>query len=183
MQTQARQAHETVGVEALLDYPGEGMTDVIEALCERSAETCPEAAQALRAFQAAVEPLDPGQREELYVKTFDFAPLCAPYVGAHLIAGNGEGFKRSEFLAALAGAYREAGFDTGGELPDHLALVLRFRTRLAPEEREELARLCLLPAAMRMEEELVRNENPYRHVLRAIRCLIQSELSESMDNA
>lgn len=166
----------------LLDYPAHGAIRDDNAR-DDLAGTCPEAAAAFDAFFEEVEPLSPDEREELYVRTFDFSPLCALHVGVHLFAGNGEGPQRSALMAALAGAYREAGFRTDGELPDHLAVILRFRGRLDPDEWEDMARWCLLPATARMLEELERTRSPYRHVLRAIRCLLLSEFPEDTTHA
>ncbi len=167
----------------LLVYPPDGAAEAIETAAARLQGVCAEASQALEEFRDAATELGEAALEELYVRTFDFAPLCAPYVGVHLFGGNGEGFKRSQLLAGLAEACRRMGLDTDGELPDHAAVVLRLLDRLPAEEREDLARLCLLPALERMAEELARNDNPYRHAVHAIHRFLMSEFSGSNHDA
>lgn len=177
METQLIDAAVYEEAAALLDYPVGEL-----ALPERLA-ACPEGAEAGAAFVEAMAALAPAEREELHVRTFDFTPLCAPYVGVHLFGGQGESFKRSGFMAALAGAYREAGFDAGSELPDHLAVILRARACFSPEEWEDMVRCCLEPATRFMRDELDRNRNPYRHAIEVLRRLFAAEFPEESPDA
>jgi nitrate reductase delta subunit len=108
--------------------------------------------------------------EEIYSSTFDLDPACAPYVGHHLA---GETPKRGVFMARLADAYRQDGFEGGtpsGELPDHLSVVLRYLSAV-PEgpSRQALLEDALVPALDRMLEALPGTENVYRSVLAALR--------------
>jgi Nitrate reductase delta subunit len=127
-------------------------------------------ARELRHFVDAVADREPYELEELYTRTFDLAPLVAPYVG-HLAWG--DSYQRGAFMAELRGAMRTAGIDPGGELPDHLEPILRY---LAATDRplEELGEV-LVPAITKMERELRKADprNPYRRVLAAARIVAE----------
>lgn len=135
---------------ALLEYPG---ADVDVRLAAAPAA----AAAALAALAAET-------REELFTATFDVTPACVPYVSIHLFGE--ENFKRGEFMAALHARYAQVRFDTRGELPDHLAVLLRFAAQTDAAEQRELAAYCLLGPMRRMLEALAA-DNAYRPVLEA----------------
>jgi nitrate reductase delta subunit len=151
---------------ALLAEPGERCRDVAEDVRAALAEEAPSAADIVGRFIKAIanEPLDTLQ--ELHARTFDLMPVCAPYLSVHLFGE--ESFKRSRLMGGLADAYRTAGFDTGGELPDHLALVLRFLPSMTPEEQHDLVRYVLTPAVDRMAREFALGRNPYRYLIEAL---------------
>jgi len=117
-------------------------------------------------FSPALAALSQDEREELFTATFDVTPSCVPYVSIHLFGE--ENFKRGEFMAALSARYAAAGFDTRGELPDHLAMLLRFLTQADEAERRELIQFCLLGPLGKMIAALA-EENPYRALLEAAR--------------
>jgi nitrate reductase delta subunit len=110
--------------------------------------------------------LSQDEREELYTATFDVTPACVPYVSIHLFGE--ENFKRGEFMAALSARYAAAGFETRGELPDHLSVLLRFLAQTDEAERRELVQFCLLGPLGKMIVSLS-DENPYRALLKAVR--------------
>ncbi len=124
----------------------------------------------LDAFVARAEAAGPRGLEEAYSATFDLQPACAPYVGHHLL---GDGPQRGLFLARLAGVYRDDGFAdraAGGELPDHVAVVLRYLAATPRgDARDALLRDGLVPAVDRMLAALDGPGNPYRAVLSALR--------------
>ena len=140
----------------LLEYPG-----------TEAAKLCRQAATpAADRFQAEMQTLNQNQREELYTATFDVAPACVPYLSIHLFGE--ENFQRGEFMAGLQARYAQTGFNARGELPDHLAVVLRFAAQTDDRERRELVEFCLLGPVEKMIEAL--NEaNPYRSLLEAVR--------------
>jgi nitrate reductase assembly molybdenum cofactor insertion protein NarJ len=76
-----------------------------------------------------VEAATLGQLQEAYTRAFDLdtlsdlEPTCYPYVGHHLFDENP---KRSAFILGLNERFRRHGFSAGGELPDHLVVILRF---------------------------------------------------------
>jgi len=117
-------------------------------------------------FSPALAALSQDEREELYTATFDMRPACVPYVGIHLFGE--ENFKRGVFMAALNARYAAAGFDARGELPDHVAVLLRFIAETGEAERRELIQCCLLGPLDTMIAALA-VENPYRGLLETVR--------------
>jgi nitrate reductase delta subunit len=127
------------------------------------------------AFAPAVAALSQDEREELYTATFDVTPACVPYVSIHLFGE--ENFKRGEFMAALSARYAAAGFETRGELPDHLSVLLRFLAQTGEAERRELVQFCLLGPLGKMIAALS-DENPYRALLEAVREVLTAAYPE-----
>ncbi len=170
----------------LLDYPG---PRVAEAASECQALVAPrsrEAAALLGRFRAFAEQTPLARLEEVYTGTFDLDAACHPYVGYHLF---GETYKRSVFLVGLRERYRKIGYTDGGELPDHLVVVLRF---LAVTDdailAEEIVREALLPALDRMAggkdadpEEAGHEPKPkhYQPVLRALHLALGGEVARA----
>jgi len=149
----------------LLEYPAWSNADTLVravVLPDDSADKSVRVTEFARAFAA----LSQDEREELYTATFDVTPTCVPYVSIHLFGE--EHFKRGEFMAALSARYAKAGFETRGELPDHLSALLRFLAQTDEAERRELVRFCLLGPLNKMIAALA-EENPYRALLEAVR--------------
>jgi nitrate reductase delta subunit len=151
----------------LLSYP--------EADPASTARRCRErvVARARKHLDAFVDRAERAPRhalEEAFSAAFDLEPACAPYVGYHLC---GDGPLRGQFLAELAGVYTAAGFTPPGptaELPDHLAVVLRFLAGTpGGEARDALLEDGLAPALERMLGAFGGSDNPYRFVLAALR--------------
>lgn len=151
---------------ALLEYPRCGYTDLVTRLRRATADACPQASDHLGQFVEAISNLDGPGLEELFTRTFDFAPLCNAYISAHIFGD--ESFKRAQLMTGLAEAYRRAGFDTGSELPDHLAVVLRFAPQWTQNEWDDLVAYCLCPAVSKMLEALARSSNPFQFALHAL---------------
>lgn len=126
------------------------------------------AAEGLDRFLARAARAGAHGLEEAYSSTFDLEPSCAPYVGHHLC---GDGPQRGLFLARLVEVYRQDGFaGGGGELPDHLAVVLRYLAATpAGEARQALLEDGLVPALDRMLAALEDPDAVYRPVLAALR--------------
>ncbi len=122
------------------------------------------AAPYLREFLAAAAACAPGDLQHAYVDTFDLRRRCCPYLTYYSC---GDTRKRGMALLQFTSAYRAAGFElTGGELPDHLAVLCEF-TAAAPEPglalfRRHRAGLELLRAA------LAEASSPWRKVADAI---------------
>jgi nitrate reductase delta subunit len=130
----------------------------------------PGSAADLDRFVARAEQARPHELEELYASTFDLEPTCAPYVGHHLC---GDGPQRGVFLSRLADVYRQDGFDVvapGGELPDHLSVVLRYLGAVGSGPgRQALLEDALVPALDKMLASLDDPANVYRSLLSALR--------------
>jgi nitrate reductase molybdenum cofactor assembly chaperone NarJ/NarW len=152
----------------LLAYPA---ADPVEAArrCRALLRDRP-AAPLLDGFLSRAARARPHELEEVYSATFDLDPACAPYVGHHLA---GDSPKRGLFMARLAQAYRDDGFEGGarqGELPDHVTVVLRYLAA-APEGPSRTAVLedALVPALEKMIAALPEGDDAYRPVLAALR--------------
>jgi nitrate reductase delta subunit len=107
-----------------LSYPGIGFAIQL-ALVERAVDELDDAtAEPFRRFTGYAASLDPYDLASAYVETFDQrnrAPLCLTWWTA------GDSRDRGEEIAKFIAAYREAGYEYGGgELPDHLPVVLDF---------------------------------------------------------
>jgi len=143
----------------LAGYPGLEFEPVVESAIDEVG------GDQLAAFRDHMIALNQDEREELYTATFDVTPRCVPYVSIHLFGE--ENFKRGEFMAALHSRYELLGFDTGGELPDHLSILLRYASALAEPERRELVEYCLLGPLGKMIESLA-GGHPYGFLLQAV---------------
>jgi nitrate reductase delta subunit len=137
----------------------------------------PAAAGLLEDFRAFVEQADGGQLEELYTSSFDLQPDCSLYVGYQVF---GEDRRRGPFMARLREEYRTRGFSDGGELPDHLAVILRYLARRRPDDEPdemiaELIAECVLPAVSKLVQTLAARQHPYAPVLQAIATLLQAD--------
>jgi nitrate reductase molybdenum cofactor assembly chaperone NarJ/NarW len=154
-----------------LTYPTPGYHRGIEELEELLGE---QSAQApLRDFQRAAALLSPEVLEEHYTRAFDLAPQAVPYLSVYLFGA--ESPQRGQFMAGLSGAYAQAGFDAGNELPDHLAVVLRYAAVAPALEWPELQQWCLPAPVRHMRLALEKASNPYQHLLASL----ESFLAES----
>ncbi len=172
----------------LLDYPQPSLSVTARECRELVADASPSAASLLDAFAADVEATTTARMEELYSGAFDldtlseFEATCYPYVGHHLL---GETYRRSRFMVGLLERYRAHGFEVaGGELPDHVLVMLRFLVCCDDDElAEELVGEALLPALARMtrdgEEAKLEGEGGrrvYLRVLEAVRLVLRDHL-------
>ena len=118
----------------------------------------------LEKFLAAIRELDLAGWEELHTATLDLSPMFVPYVG-HVVWG--ENYRRGEFMADLNGEMRDVGVSLDGELPDHIAPVLRY---LARHEDPFADLVEVLPRAVDSMRDTLSNAspgNPYIHLLAA----------------
>jgi nitrate reductase assembly molybdenum cofactor insertion protein NarJ len=134
----------------LFAYPGEEF----EAL-----------AAAVPAFAAEVAGMSPGEREELYTRTFDWSPEASLEIGWHLY---GENYQRGEFLVEVRGMLRRCGIAESEGLPDHLVHIVPLLERLPAEEAATFTERYVAPALAKIEAALAGAGNPYRHVVRAL---------------
>jgi nitrate reductase delta subunit len=170
----------------LLEYPRSGVAQTARDCRALIAAESAEAAALLGEFAAFAERMPHNTLEEIFTGTFDLNASCHPYVGYHMF---GEAYKRSTFMLELQDRFREHEFDPGVELPDHLAVLLRFMS-LCPDAEltTEIAREALLPTLEPMtsppeaepvgegEEapEVFDMGDDYRRVLHALRLVLQA---------
>ncbi|MBV8600653.1 MAG: molecular chaperone TorD family protein [Candidatus Eremiobacteraeota bacterium] len=169
----------------LLDYPHPGLVKTARECSAAVAEESADAAKRLEEFAAFLERTSFDLLEEIFTGTFDLNAMRHPYIGYHLF---GEAYKRSVFMLELRDRYGKIGFDHGTELPDHIAVMLRFMARCPDREAvAELARDALLPSVEPMMappeiEELAEEDRPpvfdigddYSRVLDALRLILAS---------
>jgi nitrate reductase delta subunit len=164
----------------ILEYPGPRLP---EHVSECRMLLPPAVARFLQEFQMFVEQAGDGQIEELYTSTFDMQSDCSLYIGYQIF---GEDRRRGLFMAKLREDYREHGFSDGGELPDHLPVILRYLAVREPDEMTaELVAECVMPALAKLIQALEAKPNPYASVLRAVSVLLKTDnqVSEPIEPA
>lgn len=150
----------------ILDYPGPRLAASTEDCARRLARKLPKAEELLRNFQKSHAGLSLSQLQEAYTSIFDMQPECTLNLGYQLL---GDDWRRSVFLFKLKEIYQAHNFDIGGELPDHLCILLRFlATRREDSESTDLVEDGLIPALSRLATSVQLAETPYRWVLQAL---------------
>ncbi len=175
-------------MSALLEYPDAHLARRAGDAAALASACCPEGAAALLSFQSAALNMPPGVLEEEYTQTFELNPEQSLYVGYHLF---GESYKRSLFLLGLKERYQAQGFETGRELPDHLAVMLRYLAGGSdPATESEIVREAILPALDKMLAQTAadlngdvagqegNNLNLYSQLLGAVRQILGSQVLE-----
>jgi nitrate reductase molybdenum cofactor assembly chaperone len=156
---------------ALLSYPEPGHQKLAETLASRLREISREASEPLERFAEILASSTVEAAREHYTRAFDLSPLAVPYLSVYLFGA--ENPQRGQFMAGFSGAYAEVGYDSGGELPDHLATVLGY-AGVAPENTwEEVEQLCLPSPLKLMRQALRVGESPYEHVLASLEVFVK----------
>ncbi|MFZ2492456.1 MAG: hypothetical protein WA208_13320, partial [Thermoanaerobaculia bacterium] len=127
-------------------------------------------------FANAIGDLSASAREIAYTSTFDLAPSCSPYLGVQLFGDDSR--DRARLMVGLRMTYKTPAGGFGGELPDHLGVVLAFAPRFEEEEWADLVRLVLVPALEKMDPLLSETSNPFRHLVSTTRHLSRAALEE-----
>ena len=127
----------------ILDYPTENLGVMIQK-CKENLGDSPKIRNHLEKLEILVDDHSQGQIEEIYTEIFDMNPSLSLYIGYHLL---GESYKRSSFMIKLIDHYKEIGFESSlpEELPDHLAIMLRF---LSLNQNEQLSRELITDALL-----------------------------------
>jgi len=149
----------------ILDYPERSIAKSLGDCIGELTPAIPETLAHLKDFQNSIADKSLGQLQEVYTNAFDLRPDCTPNLGYHLFGDDG---RRGLFLAELKGRMESRGIRPGVELPDHIALLLRYVDVADEEERLPVIEDCLLPAVARMVEVLKPSGNPYEHALSAL---------------
>lgn len=159
----------------LLVYPdGEYCGQLDEAIGVVRRES-PQAADHLAELAAALGPLSPEEREELFTRTFDVKPLTALEIGWHLF---GEDYHRGTLMVRLRSELRRHGVEESRELPDHLTHVLSLLDRMPEDEAEAFAQACVIPAVEKILQGFREKENPYEHLLRAVASVLGARFGD-----
>lgn len=160
---------------ALLNYPESGLADRAAALAQHLKEAAPDGVAPLARFADFLASCSVDETREHYTRAFDLSPLAVPYLSVYLFGA--ENPQRGQFMAGFSAAYAEAGHDCGGELPDHLAVVLAYAP-VAPEETwNDILRLCLPAPLKLMRQSLEQGNNPYQHLLASLEHVVEHETS------
>ena len=159
---------------ALLEYPSAETTEQARDCLEQLKPTQPETADALEKFVRRLDQQSLEKMRELYTITFDMQPVCYPYVGYHLF---GESYKRGAFMAQLNEAYHAFGYSAEQELPDHLAVILRFLGLASTNRSGEFCQTLLNSGLMPALEKMLKvfnndSENPYARLLSALQLFL-----------
>ncbi|TQK49919.1 respiratory nitrate reductase chaperone NarJ [Streptomyces sp. SLBN-118] len=157
-------------VSLLLQYPDSELTaarteltTVVEAL------PATPAAEHLARFTTWFAAQTPDALERHYVEMFDLRRKSSLYLTYYL---HGDTRRRGMALLTLNQRYRAAGWDTGGgELPDHLPVVLEFAALVGPGGGEAPLRQHRRGLEL-IHQALTDADSPYRHVLGALLTLL-----------
>ncbi|MEV6481884.1 nitrate reductase molybdenum cofactor assembly chaperone [Streptomyces sp. NPDC051576] len=128
-----------------------------------------QAATQLTAFMAWFTTEEPDALERHYVEMFDLRRKSSLYLTYYL---HGDTRRRGMALLALAQRYRAAGWEIdGGELPDHLPVVLEFAALAGPGRGEAPLRQHRRGLEL-IHHALTDAGSPYHHLLAALRSLL-----------
>jgi nitrate reductase delta subunit len=156
----------------MLEYPATSLERSADELSSILVSACAGVGEAVAGFCKYMQQVPLEQLQEIYTSTFDLQGTCHLYIGQYIF---GENYKRSWFMAKLNEGYRERGFSSGNELPDHAAVVLRFLAQGNEDEyTQDLLDQGLKPALEMMLQAFNENDpNPYRWVILALSQVLQ----------
>ncbi|QOV34049.1 nitrate reductase molybdenum cofactor assembly chaperone [Streptomyces ferrugineus] len=154
----------------LLQYPDADLAAARPVLTSSVAALPPSpAARQLAAFTDWFTRQETDALERHYVEMFDLRRKSSLYLTYYL---HGDTRRRGMALLTLAQRYRAAGWDTdGGELPDHLPVVLEFAALTGPGRGEAPLRQHRRGLEL-IHRALTDADSPYRHVLAALITLL-----------
>ncbi|MBN8654254.1 MAG: molecular chaperone TorD family protein [Anaerolineae bacterium] len=168
----------------LLEYPSAQTKEKAQGFLEQ-VQVPPEAAEELEKFARAIGQISLDRMQEVFTITFDMQPVCYPYVGYHLF---GESYKRGAFMAQLNEAYHAIGYSAGLELPDHLAVILRFIGLDSNNSEGEFCQALLGSGVSPALEKMLKvfgaeTENPYFWLLSALHQLLVGAHEKELTHA
>jgi nitrate reductase delta subunit len=160
----------------ILEYPTPSLHECFDECMSLLFPSHQRAFKLLKGFESFLAQTPTSQIEEIYTRTFDLQAICFPYVGHYLF---GEDHRRGMFMAKLKEKHRLHDFYAGNELPDHLAVMIRFLARMEDgEENEELVRECVIPCLERMIQGFKDRDNPYKAVMQALWLILKEAQRE-----
>ncbi|MGW4560842.1 nitrate reductase molybdenum cofactor assembly chaperone [Streptomyces sp. NPDC004561] len=154
----------------LLQYPDAELAAARPTLATTVQALPPSPAGAeLGAFTAWFTAREADELERHYVEMFDLRRKSSLYLTYYL---HGDTRRRGMALLTLASRYKAAGWDIGGgELPDHLPVVLEFAALAGPGTGEAPLRQHRRGLEL-IHRALTDADSPYRHVLAALLSLL-----------
>ncbi|UCM91535.1 nitrate reductase molybdenum cofactor assembly chaperone [Streptomyces marincola] len=154
----------------LLQYPDAELAEgrPVVAAAVRALPRSPAAAE-LAAFTDWFTARDPQALERHYVEHFDLRRKSSLHLTYYL---HGDTRRRGMALLTLARRYRAAGWEiAGGELPDHLPVVLEFAALAGPGPGEAPLRQHRRGLDL-IHRALADARSPYRHLMAALLTLL-----------
>lgn len=137
-------------ISKLFDYPDDSYIQNVERASKALSTNYPSASMELDEFKKLL-PTDIDRLQELYTKSFEVQAITSLEVGYVLY---GDDYTRGEILANLTREHQTVGNDCGGELPDHLANLLRLVSKIEDRELlDDLVKLMIAPAVENMMKE------------------------------
>lgn len=158
----------------LLEYPRADFKFKLAKAREEVSRNYPETKSALNSFADSCTELTAGQMEEVFTRTFDLAAICSPYISGYIYGS--ESYDRGTLMAQLSEKLIELDIDRGGELPDHLKLLLKMAAYCNEEELHELCIYCLSEPVKAMKDSLSSTNssiNPYFYLMQVIHILVE----------
>ena len=165
----------------LLEHPGDDIKikaeKCIKALADYQ-QYPPDITEELKKFQKDLENIPLDDVKGVYSYTFELTSDFTLDLGYHVF----DGFRRSNSLAAIKGMYRDKGFPleerAGGELPDHLPVILHFMSFTDDEELlGNFRETFVIKALEKLHKNFERNKkNLYWHVINAIYRIIDKDV-------
>ena len=152
------------------DYPTPSRVDDLKVLVDSSVRGV--ALRRMTDFIDQIGALALGEWEELHTSTLDLSPIFVPYVG-HVQWG--ENYRRGEFMADLKREMKHEGVDLGGELPDHIAPVLRYLAKASEPLPDLVDVLTSAVAEMKSTLQKAAPANPYLHLLAATAAIVEDQ--------
>ncbi|MBI2399870.1 MAG: hypothetical protein HYV23_02245 [Deltaproteobacteria bacterium] len=165
----------------LLEHPAEDIKIKAEQ-CIKALADCPqyppEITEELNKFKKDLENIPLDDVKGVYSYTFELTSDFTLDLGYHVF----DGFRRSNSLAAIKGMYRDKGFPleerAGGELPDHLPVILHFMSFTDDEELlGNFRETFVIKALEKLHKNFERNKkNLYWHVINAVYRIIDKDV-------
>ncbi len=137
-------------ISKLFDYPDDSYLNSIDITSKALLSNYPLASIELKKFKKLL-PIDTYKLQELYTKSFEVQAVTSLEVGYVLY---GDDYTRGKILANLTAEHRVVDNDCGGELPDHLANLLRLIPKIENRELlDDLVKLLIAPGVENMMNE------------------------------
>ncbi len=139
-----------IAISKLFDYPDDNYLENIDRASKALLANYPSASIELRELKNLL-PTDIYKLQELYTKSFEVQAVTSLEVGYVLY---GDDYTRGRILANLSAEHRAVDNDCGGELPDHLANLLRLIPKIESQELlDDLVKLLIAPGVENMMKE------------------------------
>ncbi len=139
-----------IAISKLFDYPDDSYLENLNRALKALLYRYPSAYMELEEFKKLL-PTETYKLQELYTKSFEVQAVTSLEVGYVLY---GDDYTRGGILSNLTAEHRAVGNDCGGELPDHLANLLRLLPKLKDRDLlDDLVKLLIAPAVENMMQE------------------------------